>query len=80
MLSAEENTAFWALKNGCEPRPTVSELPDTEADDTKVKRIEYAGCRGDSNVTLYSVTGGGTLGRGDGSISRSFSWDERAES
>jgi len=60
VLSVQESIAFWVKRNGCLKDPVVTVMPDTDPDDgTRVIREEYSnGCNG-TEVSLYSIEGGG---------------------
>ncbi len=49
----------WASLNGCSSTPTETELPDVADDGTRIRRLDYPGCHGDSEVVLYVVEGAG---------------------
>ena len=60
VLSAEETIALWARLNGCPPGLQQSNLaPLDPADATRVRRSTFGGCRLGSEVTLYTIEGGG---------------------
>ncbi len=58
-LSIQETVAAWAALDRCAPSPAVTDLPDTVADGTTVRRSSYAGCSDGAAVAFYEVTGGG---------------------
>lgn len=58
LLSAEETTAFWAGKAGCDDTPTVTHETISEEGDIFVRRIAYA-CPEPLEVLLVAVGGCG---------------------
>ena len=60
ILSMEETLDFWQQHNNCLLREAEDFLPDTDpTDGTSVRTIGYSGCRGNSQVRLVTVRGGG---------------------
>ena len=59
VLSTDETVRIWRRKNRCRPEPLITELPDIEADGTRVTKIEYSRCKNESKVVLYRIEGGG---------------------
>lgn len=59
VISAEAAVGKWAGLNACNPKPTVTALPDLANDGTRVNRWVYGGCAGGSEVTLYQIENGG---------------------
>ncbi|MGC3968535.1 MAG: PHB depolymerase family esterase [Pirellulales bacterium] len=55
----EETIRFWTTFNACADKPQEETLPDTADDGTTVTRFTYPGGKGDSEVILVKVTGGG---------------------
>jgi polyhydroxybutyrate depolymerase len=49
----------FAERNRCKNGPTVEQLPDRHADNTKVSRESWTDCRKDADVVLYVIEGGG---------------------
>lgn len=58
-LSAPEAVAFWADINGCAAAPEQTLLPDTVADQTRVRLDRYEGCASGGAVHFYTVQEGG---------------------
>ncbi len=56
--SVADTIQAWVKFNGCDPEPTVTELP-AKADKLKVTRKEYASPRTGAEVVLYVIEGGG---------------------
>jgi polyhydroxybutyrate depolymerase len=60
VLSVNESIGFWVSRNKCSTTPVVTEEPDRDPKDgTKVTRNEYNDGMEGTEVTLYSVDGGG---------------------
>jgi polyhydroxybutyrate depolymerase len=60
VLSVEETVALWARLNGCAGGVRQSNLaPLDAADPTRVRRSTYGTCHLGSEVTLYTIQGGG---------------------
>ena len=60
VVSAEALIGFWVRQNGCDPAPTVTELPDVSTGDhSRVVLSEYGGCEEGAGVAFYRVEGGG---------------------
>ncbi|MDP3770144.1 MAG: PHB depolymerase family esterase [Candidatus Sungbacteria bacterium] len=59
ILSAEKAMRFWAEKNGCEGEPTVTHIPPTVNDGTRVIKKQFNQCRNNTEVTYYIVEGMG---------------------
>jgi polyhydroxybutyrate depolymerase len=60
VLSANESIGFWVNRNKCSTTPVVAEEPDRDPKDgTRVTRKEYSDGMEGTEVTLYSVDGGG---------------------
>lgn len=58
-LSADENAAWWAARNGCDATPERTWLPEIAPEDgTRVERIAFGGCE-DMPVVLLRIEGGG---------------------
>ncbi len=58
-LSAQENAAFWAKRNGCGETPTEETLPDAAMGDAfYVKKWTWS-CDSAREVLLYEIGGGG---------------------
>ena len=51
--SVPQAARYWAQQNGCRPTPATS------SPDPGVTLLSYAGCRGGSNVELYTIAGEG---------------------
>ncbi len=59
LQSVPETLEMWRGIMGCDPNPTVTELPDTAQDYTTVTKLRFEGCRPGSGVIHYRVNGGG---------------------
>ena len=60
VLSGPEMTAFWVMKNGCDPKPVIHYEPEVNPNDgTRVKRELYQHGRNNTEVVLYTIEGGG---------------------
>ncbi len=59
VLSTDETIRIWRTKNRCISQAITTQLPNIAADGTRVTRIEYSRCNGDSKVVLYRIEGGG---------------------
>ena len=59
VLSVDETQKTWRGLDHCTAAPIVSQLPDTQADGTRVSVATVSGCAGGTSVVLYTVTGGG---------------------
>ena len=60
VLSVDESIGFWVTRNKCSTTPVVAEEPDRDPKDgTRVTRKEYNDGMEGTEVTLYSVDGGG---------------------
>ena len=49
----------WVTINGCNPTPTVTDLPDIANDGTTIKQRVYSGGANGSEVVSYVITNGG---------------------
>ena len=58
-LSFAENLALWARTNRCSGVPSSGALPDTAHDQTTVATSSWTACAAGSEVTSYTVNGGG---------------------
>lgn len=58
-LSAMENAAFWARRNGCAGEPMTEELPDDGPEDAFSLRRTVWPCATGNEALLYTVVGGG---------------------
>jgi polyhydroxybutyrate depolymerase len=59
LLSVPETMEYWRLRNGCSAETAVS-LPHRDASDpTRIRMIEWTGCRQDARLRLYRVNDGG---------------------
>lgn len=59
-LSLAATVSEWLANNQCAgAQPTSTQLPDTEADGTTVRRDSYAACGAAGAVVLYAVQNGG---------------------
>jgi polyhydroxybutyrate depolymerase len=59
-IPVAQTPATWVKTDGCAPGPRTSTLPDVDpADNTSTIIQTYDGCRGQTSVQLYTVTGGG---------------------
>jgi len=60
VISSSETHKFWVQRNGCDPQPTIDELPDKDPrDGTRVKAVRYHGCRANAETGALIVEGGG---------------------
>lgn len=59
VISTDAYMQFWANANGCESDPNITDLPDTQDDDTTVQIYDYASCDNQAAVRLYRIEGGG---------------------
>jgi polyhydroxybutyrate depolymerase len=59
VLGAERSIAFWGEVDGCASQPATTLEPDRVPDGTRVRRIEFTGCREGRSVVLYAIEGGG---------------------
>jgi polyhydroxybutyrate depolymerase len=57
--SVDDSIADWVKIDGCDPTPTVTELPVTVNDGTSVERKVYGGGKGGAEIMLYTVRNGG---------------------
>ncbi|MGE4012687.1 MAG: PHB depolymerase family esterase, partial [Alphaproteobacteria bacterium] len=58
VISTDATMALFARRNGCTAQPSTTDLPDVDpADQTRVVRLEWTGCR--APVVLYRIDGGG---------------------
>lgn len=57
-LSAPDYAAWWAQKNGCDPQPQETALPDRIDDGTSIARVAYS-CPVGADVVFYSIDNGG---------------------
>jgi polyhydroxybutyrate depolymerase len=60
VISTDDTVRFWVATNKCPGTPAIEDLPDNNSNDgTKVKKISYGPCSGNTRVTLFSIEGGG---------------------
>ena len=59
VLSAEATVTDWAGWNACNPKPTVTALPDVANDRTRVERRVFDACKSGSEVAFYRIENGG---------------------
>ncbi len=60
VLSVQESIAFWVKWNRCHKDPIVTVIPDTDPDDgTRVIKEVYGKGSNGTEVSLYSIEGGG---------------------
>lgn len=59
LLSIEESVESWSGRDGCDPTPEITALPDAEDDGTTVVRELHGGCDGGAAVAYYAIAGGG---------------------
>lgn len=59
LLSAQASARWWAKVNGCAQNPNQDILPRKSEDGMDTRREIYTGCREGTEVTLYSIVGGG---------------------
>lgn len=57
--SVEHSINAWVKANGCDEKPTETELPDKVDDGTRVTRKAWANGREGSEVVLFEIQGGG---------------------
>lgn len=57
-LGARATAGLWRTLDGCTAEPLVLELPDREADGTRIMVERWTGCRQNVEVSLYTVDGG----------------------
>ncbi len=57
--SVEHSIQAWVKANGCKQEPVITTFPDTANDGTKVIRKTYGSGKGDSEVVLVMIEGGG---------------------
>ena len=61
--------AFWADQNGCDPDPTIEDIPDINLEDgSTVEKQYYEDCEDESEVLLYRVFDGAHTWPGAGII------------
>ncbi|HOV60762.1 MAG TPA: PHB depolymerase family esterase [Candidatus Hydrogenedentes bacterium] len=58
-LSAPENAAYWATRNGCAEQPETERLPDADPGDGFGVTLTRWSCPETAPVMLYTVEGGG---------------------
>lgn len=59
-INSIETLTKWVNHNGCDPKPSTTELPDLDPDDeTTVVRSMYHGGRNATEVVFYQIVGGG---------------------
>lgn len=58
-LSFTETLAMWGMVDGCAAAPVGVQLADTAHDTTTVTTLQYPSCASGTEVTGYSVKGGG---------------------
>jgi polyhydroxybutyrate depolymerase len=60
VISTDDSVRFWVAVNKCAGTPAIEDLPDNNSNDgTKVKKISYGPCSGNTRVILFSIEGGG---------------------
>lgn len=60
VISAADALEFWTTQNACSAESDVRRLEDRDPDDgTSVERTRYGDCRGQAEVQLIAVEGGG---------------------
>ncbi|QDU61106.1 Oxidized polyvinyl alcohol hydrolase precursor [Planctomycetes bacterium Pan216] len=59
LRSVDDTIALWVERNDCERKPTETKLPDRVDDGTRVTRFIYVPKKGDGDVILYRIEGGG---------------------
>jgi polyhydroxybutyrate depolymerase len=60
VLSVADTTALWSRLDGCPTTPRLADLPPSHPEDgTRIRRVTYGPCSRTSEVTLYTVIGGG---------------------
>jgi len=60
VIGSVETVKMWAKANGCDPKPAVTELPDTDKKDgVTVKKEVFSGKKGCPEVVLLVMHGGG---------------------
>jgi polyhydroxybutyrate depolymerase len=51
---------FWRKKNNCDNSPSIIKFLDKDpTDGTTVEKYTYTGCKGNSSLVLFKITGGG---------------------
>ena len=60
VISVPNTIEFWRKHNGCAATARNTTLPDRSPDDgTRVMQTQYGSCKGDAEVVLLTVEGGG---------------------
>jgi polyhydroxybutyrate depolymerase len=60
VLSVSQTIEYWVKHNGCALSPTITQEPHKDpTDGTRVRREEYSGGKGGTEVILYAIEGGG---------------------
>jgi polyhydroxybutyrate depolymerase len=59
ILSAHNSAIKWAALNGCHFTPSILALPTRIQDATRVRVEKFLQCRGNAEVILYVIEGGG---------------------
>jgi len=60
VLSVADTMALWTRLDGCSTTPRLADLPPSHPEDgTRIRRVTYGPCGRTSEVTLYTVIGGG---------------------
>ena len=59
-MSAEDSARFWARLNGCDDKPErTDDAGRGAADGTRVSKQLFRGCKGQGDVVLFTIEGGG---------------------
>jgi len=67
-LSFTETLGFWAKVDGCSGPPAANQVASTVSDKTTVTTLQYSNCASGTEVTGYSVGGGGHAWPGGAAI------------
>lgn len=60
VLSVEESVKYFADVDGCSENPTITDIPDNNADDeTTSSKEEFTNCVQNTSVILYTIHNGG---------------------
>jgi polyhydroxybutyrate depolymerase len=59
ILSAHNSAVKWAELNGCHSTPSISKLTTRTEEATRVRVEKFSQCRGNAEVILYIIEGGG---------------------
>jgi len=60
VISTDETVRKWVAHDGCNPRPIIEEMPDTDpGDGCRVQKFTYPNGKDGTEVVLYRIEGGG---------------------